>query len=50
MIKCEYEKDFQSFAQHMCQNWRKSYVPEINLASCHSDFGCLLKRTESFLF
>ena len=28
MIKCEYEKDFQTFAQHVCQNWRKSYIPK----------------------
>ena len=28
MIKCEYEKDFQTFAQHGCQNWRKSYIPK----------------------
>ena len=29
MMKCEYEKDFQTFAQHGCQNWRKSYIPKI---------------------
>ena len=28
MMKCEYEKDFQTFAQHGCQNWRKSYIPK----------------------
>ena len=28
MIKSEYEKDFQTFAQHGCQNWRKSYIPK----------------------
>ena len=28
MIKCELKKDFQTFAQHGCQNWRKSYIPK----------------------
>ena len=28
MIKCEYEKDFQTFSQHGCQNWSKSYIPK----------------------
>ena len=28
MMKCEYEKDFQTFAQHGGQNWRKSYIPK----------------------